>query len=209
MVGDIWALSSSKRVMGLKAAGLCGVISPVIMLTFIFLAISYSPWFSWEENALSDLGVQGIAAILFNFSLIIGGLLTLIFAIGLRKIFLSRTLGHAGTLILILDAASLYAIGIFPETAGTIHVYVSVAFFTLLPTSLFLIGAAMMQEPSERNLGLLTVLVGVLAVAVWTIPRGEDVAIPKMLASLLASVWSIVLGIRLYKQASHSTKYSP
>lgn len=178
------------------------------MLTFIFLAISYSPWFSWTENALSDLGVDGTAAILFNSSLIVGGLLTFIFAIGLRKILKDRKLGHIGTLILILASANLCAIGIFPETAGAIHLYVSVAFFTLLPISLFLIGAAMMQEPSERKLGLFTVLAGVVAVTVWTVPWGGGVAIPEILASLPASVWSMIFGIRLYKQASHSTGHS-
>jgi len=194
-------LSSSKRVIGLKVAGLCGVISPIIMLTSILLAIFYSPWFSWAENALSDLGVQGIASVLFNSSLIIGGLLTLLFAIGLREILLSRTIGHVGALILILAAANLCAIGIFPETAGALHTYVSVAFFTLLPISLFLIGAALMQEPAERNLGLFTFLTGVVAVIVWVVPWGGGVAIPEMLASLPASVWSIVLGIRVYNQA--------
>jgi len=202
------ALPSLKRLTGLKVAGLCGVIGPVIMLTFIFLAISYSPWFSWKENALSDLGVDGIAAILFNSSLIVGGLLSLIFAMGLRKIMMGRTLGHIGTLILILASANLCAIGVFPETSGALHFYVSVAFFTWLPISLFFIGAAMMQESSEEKLGLFTVLVGVVAVTVWMVPWGGGVAIPEMLASLPASVWSIVFGIRLYKQASSPTKHS-
>jgi hypothetical membrane protein len=194
-------LSSSKRVIGLKIAGLCGVTSPIIMLTFILLAIFYSPWFSWAKNALSDLGIRGIAAILFNSSLIIGGLLTLLFAIGLREILLSRTIGHVGALFLILAAANLCAIGIFPETAGSLHLYVSVAFFTLLPTSLLLIGTMLMKEPPERNLGLFTFLAGILAIIVWIIPWGGGVDIPEMLASLPASVWSIVLGIRLYNQA--------
>jgi len=201
-------LSSSKRVIGLKIAGLCGVTSPIIMLTFILLAIFHSPWFSWAENALSDLGVRGIAAILFNFSLIIGGLLTLLFAIGLREILLGRTIGHVGALFLIQAAANLCAIGVFPETAGALHIYVSVSFFTLLQISLFLIGAALMKEPPERNLGLFTFLAGIVAVIVWIVavivwivPWGGGVAIPEMLASLPVSVWSIVLGIRLYNQA--------
>ena len=197
-------MPSSKRVLGLKVAGLCGVITPVIVLPLISLAISYSPKFSWVESALSDLGVEGTAAILFNSSLIIGGFLTLIFAVGLREIFISRTLGHAGTLILILAAVSLCAIGIFPETAGAIHFYVSVAFFMLLPISLFLMGAAMIQEPLERNLGLFTVLAGIVMIVVWTLPWKEGVAILETVASLAASAWSIVFGIRLFRQASRS-----
>jgi len=193
-------LPKSKRVVGLRIAGLCGVASPVITLTSIFLAISYSPRFSWTENALSDLGVDGNAAIIFNSSLIVGGLLTIIFALGLREILQSRTLGHTGSLILILAAVSLCAIGIFPETAGDLHVYVSVTFFTLLPISLFFIGAAMIQKPSERNLGFFTVLAGVIMLVVWMLPWGEGIAIPEMLASLAASLWSIVWGILLFRR---------
>jgi len=156
----------------LRVAGLCGVITPLIVITLIALAISHSPWFSWTENALSDLGVQGIAAVLFNSGLIIGGILTGIYV------------------------AALCAIGIFPETAGDIHFYVSVAFFTLFPVSVFFIGASMMRVSSERRLGLFTVLVGVVAAVVWVFPW-EAVAIPEIVAGLAASVWSIVFGVRL------------
>lgn len=177
------------------------MVSPVIALTLISLAIFYSPWFNWTKNALSDLGVQCVAAILFNSGLIISGFLTVIFAIGLREVFLNGFLGHIGMLILILDAAILCAIGVFPKTTGALHFYVSVAFFTLLPISLFLIGAAMMWQSSERKLGLFTVLAGVVVAVVWTLPW-ESATIPEMLASLVASVWSIVLGIRLSNFAS-------
>jgi hypothetical membrane protein len=197
-------LSSSKQAIKLKKlkiAGMCGVLAPIIVLTLILLAIYYSPWFSWTENALSDLGVQGTAAILFNSSLIVGGVLTIIFAIGLREILLNKTLGRIGTLIFILDGAMLCAIGIFPETAGDIHFYVSVAFFVLLPVSLFLNGVAMMQEFSERKTGLFTIIAGIVAATVWML-QWSAVAIPEIIAALAAFVWSIVLGIRLFMQAS-------
>jgi len=198
-------LSSSKQAIKLKKlkiAGTCGVLTPIIVLTLISLAIHYSPWFRWTENALSDLGVQGTAAILFNSSLVIGGVLTIIFAIGLREILLNKTLGRIGTLIFILDGTMLCAIGIFPETAGDIHFYVSVAFFVLLPVSLILNGVAMM-ESSERKTGLFTITAGIVAATVW-IFQWSAVAIPEIIAALTAFVWSIVLGIKLSKQASHS-----
>jgi len=199
-------LLSSKQAIKLKKlkiAGICGVLAPIIGLTLILLAIYYSPWFSWTENALSDLGVQGTAAILFNSSLVVGGVLTIIFAIGLREILLNRTLGRIGTLIFILDGTMLCAIGIFPETAGDIHFYVSVAFFVLLPVSLFLNGVAMMQESSERKTGLFTITAGIVAATVWML-QWSAVAIPEIIAALAAFVWSIVLGIRMFMQASRS-----
>jgi hypothetical membrane protein len=197
-------LSSSKQAIKLKKlkiAGMCGVLTPIIVLTLILLAIYYSPWFSWTENALSDLGVQGTSAILFNSSLVIGGALTITFAIGLREILLNKTLGRIGTLIFILDGAMLCAIGIFPETAGDIHFYVSVAFFVLLPVSLFFNGVAMMQESSERKTGLFTIIAGIVVATVWML-QWSAVAIPEIIAALATFVWSIVLGIRMFMQAS-------
>ena len=115
----------------LKAARLCGLIAPIIVLPLILLSISYSPWFSWTRNALSDLGVHEVA-ILFNSALMIGGVLALIFAFGLMQILHKSKMGFTGTLALIAAAISLFAVGFFPETAGRIHFYVSVAFFTLM-----------------------------------------------------------------------------
>ncbi len=110
-------------------------------------------------------------------------------------------MGGVGALVLLLDGAAMSAIGLFPETTGRLHFYVSVAFFTLLPISLFFIGAALLGDPSERRLGFFVVLAGVFAAAVWMLPW-RAVAIPELLASLAASVWSIVLGVKLYRQAS-------
>ena len=41
-----------------RLAGLCGLITPVFTLTLIFVSIALSPWFSWHDNALSDMGVS-------------------------------------------------------------------------------------------------------------------------------------------------------
>jgi len=194
----VWVLSKSKLSVLLKIAGLCGVIAPIISLSFIAFAIVYSPWFNWFKNALSDLGV-GEAASVFNSGLIIGGVLTTIFAVGLTQILRKQALGFLGTFTLILAALSLCAIGLFPESAGRIHLYVSISFFALLAISLILIGAALVQESSQRYLGLFAILtVVVAAIAAWAIPH-EGSAIPEIIGALGASVWSIVFGIKLFK----------
>jgi hypothetical membrane protein len=199
---------SKKKVLMQKIAGLCGIIGPLVALSFITLAISYSlSWFSWTENALSDLaGPQATttAASIFNSGLIIGGLLSIIFAAGLMRALYKPILGYVGTFVLILADASLVAIGIFPETAGSIHSYVSIVFFTLFPISLLFIGASMIKEKIERILGFATILFGIFAAAsiatVIVLPM-KGVAIPELLASLSGSAWSIVCGIKLYKRS--------
>ena len=186
----------SKRVILLKFALLCGMISPIISLSSITVAITYTPGFNWFTWALSDLGVHE-AALIFNSGLIIGGILATIFAVGLMQILRKQVLGFVGAFTLVLSSINLCAIGVFPESAGRIHFYVSLAFFTLLAISVFLIGVALIREPSQRYLGLfsiLTVIVG--SVTALTVPHG-GVAIPEMIGSIAASVWAVVLSTKL------------
>jgi len=195
--------------MWLRIAGLCGIVAPLVALSFITLAISNSlSWFRWTENALSDLGHQGIAgttvATLFNSGLIIGSLLGMMFAAGLMQILRKRILGFAGTFVFALAIISLFAIGVFPETAGRIHFYVSVAFFALFPISLFFIGASLIKENSERTLGFSTILFGMFA-AVSVFPLIvlplKDVAVHELLATLSGSAWAIVFGVKMCRQS--------
>lgn len=179
------------------------MITPAITLSLILLSISYSPWFNWSENALSDLGVHE-AASLFNSTLMMGGFLTLVFATGLLQTLHRTKTGFTGAIIFVVGALSLFAIGLFPETAGRIHLYVSVSFFASAILSMLIIGVALVKV-SERNLGLFSVFAGLFAAAVWivfwSIPH-DGVAIPEMLSSLATSAWSAIMGARLLMQAS-------
>jgi len=186
---------------GLKIAGLCGVAEPFVAVIFLLLAISISPWFSWTDNALSDLGVQGRAAIIFNSALIVGGLLTVVFATGLAKTLRSG-LSRIGALILLLDGVSLSAIGIFPETFRELHLFSAVAFFTLLPLYLLIFGVALIREASERRFGALTILLGVFSASIWML-EWDGFAIPETLAYLAGSIWSAVMGMRMFRQKYH------
>lgn len=199
---------SKRQVAVLKIAGLCGIIAPLAALLFIALAISGSvSWFRWTENALSDLaGTQATAttAAIFNSGLMICAILSIMFSVGLMQTLQKRALGFIGTLILLLADISLFAIGIFPETAGRIHTYVSVAFFTFFPISMLFIGSSMAKESSERTMGFATILFGMFAVVSAAPPVLADVAdvgIHELLAALSGSAWSIILGIKLYKQS--------
>lgn len=179
----------------LHLAGLCGIAAPALAFSLIALAISRSPWFSWTGNALSDLGAEERSALLFNSGLIAAGALIVAFAFGLRFPLHERALGNVGAIALALTGIALCAIGIFPETAGDIHFYVSVVFFILLVISLWLVGAALIQL-GNRKLGSFVVAGGILAAVVWAFPW-PAVAIPETIASLTASACCIALSVKL------------
>ncbi len=188
----------SRRATTLRIAGLCGIIPPLLGLIILAIAIYYCPSFSWTGSYLSLLGVEGAASTLFNASLIAGGVLNTAFAIGLGKGLLSgQLLGRLGALTLILGACAMCAIGILPRTTGAAHDYASVAFFSLVPLSLFLIGAALVTS-SEKGLGFFTFISGILMVALQLVPwRWSGDAIPQMLSSIPWSLWLVALGIKL------------
>ena len=64
---------NNKKLIIKKLTGLCGILTPFVFLTGILIAMLYSPWFKWTNNALSDLGAEGISAFFFNNTLIFGG----------------------------------------------------------------------------------------------------------------------------------------
>jgi hypothetical membrane protein len=190
----------------LKASSICGVLAPIIGFTCVLFALASYSQFSWFDNALSDLGVvEGVTAVLFNFGLIVSGVLTFVFGLGLFAFLHKKALGVAGSLIFVLDAWALTLIGIFPESARPIHYYASVAFFVLFPISMFLICAEFLSS-SRIKMGLLTFVTATFAAIVWiiqfTVTPVPGVAIPETLSALAASTWVVVLGLKMFRDAS-------
>jgi hypothetical membrane protein len=180
-------------------SGICGIAAPILLFSLICLAIGLAPWFNWNRNALSDLGV-GATAPIFNSALIAGGLLLLPFSIGLRQTLPRGALSLLGTILLSLGMLVLSGIGLFSETAGRIHWYLSVAFFTLLPLSFFFIGVSEFSQPRSRASGIATMLLGVSAALVWALHwsfRLGGVAVPETISALLGSAWAVAKGIKL------------
>jgi len=209
---------SSKGLIPMRVAGLCGVMTPIIIFTCIGLAISYSPWFTWTGSFLSDLAgmvgdrpiwsARGIASVLFNVGVIISGFMGCIFAIAVRRIrMLNTRLGRFGTRFLLLDMAALCAVGIFPETTGYPHTVVSLAFFFLIPVALIPIGTVMRKTSEktgwpEKTAGWFITILGLIALfsSLLLVPLPPSWswggnAIVEMIPSVLISVLATVFGI--------------
>jgi len=180
-----------------RIAGVCGITSQLVGLTALLVAISSSPWFSWTENHISVLGVEGSATTLFNWGLILTGLLSLIFAIGLGRSLLSSRLGQSGMVSLILGSMAISTMGIFPRSIDLPHDVASIAFFVFIILALLLIGVAAIIA-SQMRWGLLSLIAGVLIIAFWLIPwPWSGGAIPQLLFCLPWSLWTIVFGVGL------------
>jgi len=193
----------------LKISGVCGVLALITAFACILSAIASHSQFSWLDNALSDLGVvEGATAILFNLGLILSGVLTFVFGLGLFTLLHDKVLGFAGTLIFAVGALALALIGIFPESAKPMHYYASVSFFALFPISMLLICAEFLSS-SRTKMGLFTFVTAGFAAIVWTVQFTvrpvPGVAIPETLSALAALAWIAVLGFEMFREDSHLT----
>lgn len=184
------------RIGGLQFSGLSGIAAVVLGFSAILFPIANSPWFSWTENALSDLGM-GSSGFIFNGGLIASGLLMVPFFLGLLEFSGGCWAWKIGSYMFLADAISLIGVGIFHEGFGRIHFYFSLVFFILIPLSLTSMGLSMWRR-GIRGLGVYTLSTGLVTPIVWVMPwRGA--AIPEFLSILAAAIWVTVLSLRMLR----------
>lgn len=180
-----------------RIAGACGIISQLVGLVVILVVISWSPWFRWKEYDISVLGVEGSVTALFNWGLILTGLLSLVFAVGLWKSLIINRVGRVGVVSLLLGSISISLVGIFPRTINLPHDSASIAFFIFISLALLLVGVAAIMT-SRRVVGVLSIVGGILIVVILRAPwPWSGGAIEQLLACLPWSLWIVAFGVRM------------
>jgi hypothetical membrane protein len=189
----------------LKLGGLCGLLLPPIAISTILIAISKAPWFIWEYHCLSDLGVSGTSALIFNNGIIISGLLAVIFGVFLVKVLSKTKIGIVGTIIFIISAVLLMGVGIFPETTGDAHLVVSFGFFILVAIAMLIIGIALIRK--NLLMGILSIILAFIVPAAFFIPwPGTSCAIAETIGFFPLMVFSITFGIIMIKYDTFRAK---
>ena len=183
-----------------------GIFAPILAFTCILVAITSYSSFSWTSNALSDLGIiGGITGPVFNFGLCASGLLALNFAVFGLNAYLGKTwVGKIGVAVFAAATIALIAIGVFNEHYSGAHYAVSVAFFTLMPISMFIITCAFALAHHGR-MAVFTVSTGFAAALPWILLFAfryvPNVAIPEFVSGLIVSAWTIILCYKMLKSS--------
>ena len=185
------------EILKSKKIGLLAIIGPAYALGSITVAIMLSPWFSWKNNAISDLGVHEVAPI-FNVSLIICGILCAIFALGVIMT-LKHWLGKIGMFLVLFASIALVGIGVFTEDYSPHHFYFSVAFFVLLLLACLVMGTYFLLK-RPKYLGIAAFAVAIIGIIGWATYEGPGVAIPEVLTFVPGSIWFGMLGFWYYIQ---------
>jgi len=187
-------MGPERTVLLPRVAGATGIASQIAAGTTIVAAIVCSPWFSWTENELSILGVEGPATGLVRWGFIAAGLLNLPFVLRLAKDLPQNPLTRSGTWCLALGSLTLAGAGIFPRSMDLPHDISSIAFFVLVTMALVVIGIGA-TAAYRMAWGLVTLTAGVLMAIIQCVPwPWSGGAIPQVLAVLPWSVWTLVNG---------------
>jgi hypothetical membrane protein len=168
---------------------LFGLIGPLTAIFFVFASIILSPWFSWWNNALSDLGhsLNSDVAPLFNFGLLASG-----FCVILYSITVFRNHAKYTSFLLAVAGLSLQLIATFDEVYGSLHFLVSVLFFLSL-------GFASTAYITEKKsvVAFAALLIGSIS---WILYGAEvysaGIAVPEAISAIAASAWIMLSAIR-------------
>ena len=184
---------SSKIV---KFSGVCGILVLIVFLTILFLSIQQVPWFSWTENAISDLGKQDAAPFIFNNGIIITGIMFLFFSIGLSKELKEK---YVSPLFLSLSSVFLIGVGLVP-LPNIFHVYLSGMFFGALGYAFFSFGYSYYKDsiPFFRKMGIFAIfnLILTLSSPIFLL-FFEGVAIPEMILIIPGFIWCVLFGFKM------------
>jgi len=125
------------------------------------------------------------------------------FAVGLFTFIGKRWVGKVAVCLFLVACAALVGIGVFNETFSPTHYIVSVMLFVFMPVALLVFVGSLWLE-GKRNLGLLTLALGLIAAAPWvlefTVHYVSGVAIPEFVSGLAGAVWTMALGYLMLKE---------
>jgi hypothetical membrane protein len=195
--------SNNKSQMLMSLAGVCGVLGSALPLFMVILATFLSSWFSWNVNALSELGV-GQQAALFNSAVLMGGVLNFLFALGLNQHLGRGKLIKAGIISIMLSSISLAFVGVFTVDYSIPHGIAAFGYFVLAPAGFILIGSGT-KDGIIRKISfgcgvgaLISILV--LPLSILALHFEVGFAVPELVEGLIISIWTIYMSTRLARR---------
>ena len=192
-----------KSVFEPRVVAWLGILAPLCAVTFIGISIILSPWFSWRDNALSDLGISPVAPI-FNSGLIITGFLVLMLSITFARVERENKQGFTGAVALLIMSFSTIGAGVFTENMIELHIIFSLLTFTSLIISSILLGLRFYSEETTKTLGILALLSAVASI-ITVAALSQIVALPgaalyEVAIGVPSLPWFIAVTLRLRKQ---------
>ena len=179
-----------------KLSGISGILLPIIFTLVLFLSLQRAPWFSWTENAISDLGRSEFGLSFFNYLLITIGILLLIFSIGLLYSLKGQ---RAGPTIFALSSIYFIGIGVYP-LPNPDHVDISGLFFIAFPFGFLIIGLYLHKNSIifYKYMGVFALIIAVISgFSPVFLLFNSGIAIPEVVILFPGFLWCMVYGLHL------------
>ena len=173
-----------------KVYALFGVFGPILLYVSIGLSLVLSPWFSWESNALSDLGhaANSNVASIFNFGLLLAGFFLMIYAATVFK-------KHAkySSVCLLVSTFFVQLLATFNEVYGSLHYAVAVPHFVMLSVTSI---AYTIEKRSALALVTFVIVLGSWALYGLNV-FNVGIAVPETISKIVV-LWIMISAIRIY-----------
>jgi hypothetical membrane protein len=169
-----------------------GPVAAAIAIGCILAATAVSSTFSWWTGALSDLGIAGASAWLFNGGLLLGCLIGLPYAWALWTAA-ADPLGYLRGAAYLSSLLSMAGVGLFPAGRPA-HLPFALAFFVLASLTLLVDGVARFRLVTGK-LALASGLASPLVWPVWGLwlAPGAGIAVPEFVGATLFALWIALL----------------
>ena len=173
-----------------RVYALFGVIGPLLVYLSIIVSLVLSPGFSWETNALSDLGhpINSEVASIFNFGLLLAGFFLMIYALTAFK-------KHAkySSYCLLISTFFVQLLATFNESYGSLHYAAAVPHFLMLSAT-----SIVYSYEKRSAFALVTFLIVMFSWLVYSVHIFNiGIAIPETVSKLVL-FWIMYSGIKIY-----------
>lgn len=167
-----------------------GIVGPIVSYVLIAVSILLSPWFSWQRNALSDLGhsTKSNVSPIFNLGLLLGGFLVMIYV---NTIF--RKYAKFTSICMSISAFSLQLVATFDEIYGSLHFVVSVLFFLSIGLS-----SIVYAVEKKMYIGILAFSIGLISWVSYGRLYTSGIAVPETVSSSACMSLIVYSAMRIY-----------
>ncbi|BAB59965.1 hypothetical protein [Thermoplasma volcanium GSS1] len=181
---------------------LAGIVGPIFAISLVFIDVAVSPWFTWQHNALSDLGVHPYGY-LFNLGIIVEGFLNVLFVMALFEIGLKKRIGA----LLIISGIALALVGVFNEDHPPYHLIFALIYFLLFPIGIIVASIprlfpfyVKLYSMLASILSLIDIFIGIGFVFKFISIKNVGLSIPEIIEALLLGSWSVLVSVYAFRK---------
>jgi hypothetical membrane protein len=167
-----------------------GMLAPILGIVIIFTSITIAPAFKWDKNAISDLGVGGFEAVIFNSGMGMTAAVMMLFSACLFEYTKGSNIGLAGAAIHLVGSISLLGVGIANKNVEPWHLVAAISLFVAMPLSSLVMGLYQYKR-GDYIFPILAVICSAVAIGVW-FAKWPSIALPEMISISSMTVWQIL-----------------